>query len=77
MEHNKIKMIAGPFAGYEYEKYTGEQKIICSPNYCVSVELIPGDYYRGITEIGQRMTRGPGTMTQDYLKNNPNMWTKA
>jgi len=72
MKHNKIKMIAGPFAGNVYEKYTGEPKVINRADICISVELIPGDYYHGL--FGSAGRKNPGTMSAKYLQDNVNMW---
>lgn len=58
----KIKMVKGPFAGNVYTQYEGERIIINNLAYCVSVELIPGDYYRGITQVSTDGYRSPGTI---------------
>ena len=71
---DKIQMISGPHAGNIYEKYLGEKKTISNPAlYCVDIELIPGDYYRGI----KLFARSPGTMSAKFLRDNPNIWIPA
>ena len=74
MEHKEIKMVGGPFAGNTYQRYDGEPRVINSPAYCVPVELIPGDYYRGIPSITTTGLRSPGSMPAKYLQDNPDLW---
>ncbi len=72
-----IRMVMGPFAGYSYERYDGPARTVTSDRYCVEVALVQGDFYRGITDIGQAPVRGPGTMPAAYLREHPNAWVEA
>ncbi len=73
MMPKEIKMIAGPFAGNNYQRYDGKPMT----TYIIGgepIKVIPGDYYRGLPEITTTLLRSPGCMPAKYLADNPTMW---